>query len=154
MKRFLQDRFLPSMRLTIPSSTEVSVPPCPVGLMLTDRIYLFTASLPLSLVESSSHVILAITGAGGHLGWFDGPYFKRGDQYPQQRWVLKPISEFLKAAVTALTEQADARKVVKGDDGWTWVVGSEGDLYGRVGWKEKAGHEVVHGAEDGTLQGL
>lgn len=127
------------------------------------------ASLPIEAVESSSHVVLAISSGGGHLGFLDGPFVQKPFSdpkktgYPQQRWIVKPVSEFLQAAVDALEPEADAenrgvpvhRKAEEGEDGWEWVADSEGDTYGRVGWKEVEHGELIEGAESsGPLQGL
>jgi hypothetical protein len=124
--------------------------------------------LPIEEVQASSHVVLAVTPSGGHLGWFDGPFAVRPGSdpkktgYPQQRWIVKPVSEFLQAAVDALEPEAVTghketakRSVERGEDGWEWVRGSKGDTYGRVGWKEVNINEHVKGAESsGVLQGL
>ena len=111
---------------------------------------------------------MAVTPSGGHLGWFDGPFAVRPGSdpkrtgYPQQRWIVKPVSEFLQAALDALEpeavtghEETAKRSVQKGEDGWEWVLASENDTYGRVGWKEVDDAELVKGAESsGVLQGL
>jgi hypothetical protein len=124
--------------------------------------------LPIEEVQASSHVVLAVTPSGGHLGWFDGPFAVRPGSdpkktgYPQQRWIVKPVSEFLQAAVDALEPEAvrghaetSKRSVERREDGWEWVRGSEDDTYGRVGWKEVFTNEHVKGAESsGVLQGL
>ena len=52
-------------------------------------------------------------------------------------------------------KETSERSVEKGEDGWEWVRGSEGDTYGCVGWKEVDEGEHVKGAESsGVLQGL
>jgi hypothetical protein len=100
-------------------------------------------------------VVLAVTGGGGHLGWFDGPLFHRGNKYPQQRWIVKPVSEFLRSAASSVRKDVVHRRDVEdGDDGWQWVVGSETDTYGKVGWKVETKDKVKGAEESGTLQGL
>ncbi|KAJ9107885.1 hypothetical protein QFC19_002628 [Naganishia cerealis] len=125
-------------------------------------------SLPIEAIQSSTHVVLAVTPSGGHLGWFDGPFASKPGSdpkktgYPQQRWIVKPVSEFFDSVVNALElnkisekEELTERMVNKDDDGWEWVQGSEGDIYGRVGWKEISQGERIEGAESsGVLQGL
>ncbi|KAJ9121639.1 hypothetical protein QFC22_002259 [Naganishia vaughanmartiniae] len=122
-------------------------------------------SLPLEEVQSSTHVVMAVTPSGGHLGWFDGPFaMKPGSDpkktgYPQQRWIVKPVSEFFDSVIEGMELQENAksadRRVIQGDDGWEWVQGSEGDTYGRVGWKEVSHGEHIKGAgSSGILQGL
>lgn len=108
---------------------------------------------------------MAVTPSGGHLGWFDGPFaMKPGSDpkktgYPQQRWIVRPVSEFFDSVIEDLELQdhlkPTERQVVKSDDGWSWVKGSEGDTYGCVGWKEISQGEHVQGAgSSGSLQGL
>ncbi|KAJ3309528.1 hypothetical protein HDV04_005968 [Boothiomyces sp. JEL0838] len=47
--------------------------------------------IPYYEIESNPNVVLATTGAGGHLGWFKfSP-----ELVPTQRWFAKPISEFI-----------------------------------------------------------
>lgn len=108
---------------------------------------------------------MAVTPSGGHLGWFDGPFAtKPGSDpkktgYPQQRWIVRPVSEFFDSVIEGMelgkNANSGGRKVIKGDDGWKWVQGSEGDTYGRVGWKEISHGEHIRGAgSSGILQGL
>jgi hypothetical protein len=117
-------------------------------------------TLPISSISSSSHVYLAITGSGGHLGWFDGKGQKT-------RWILKPIQEFLVAATRDLGLEGRNVEVVSGDEhgdangngngggGWEWVVEPAHDMVGRVGWRVMKEGEIVAGEEgEGVLQGL
>jgi hypothetical protein len=140
-----------------------------LGINALDDPVIDGESLPLEAVQASSHVTLALVAGGGHLGFFDGPLSRKPFSdpkktgYPQQRWVVKPISEFLQSAVDALEPEGDAenrgvpvhRKAEEGEDGWEWVADSEQDTYGRVGWKEVEHGESIKGAESsGVLQGL
>lgn len=72
--------------------------------------------LPVPQVEASSHVHLAVTGSGGHLGWFDGPLFGKRRQ---SRWVVKPVAEFLTAAARDLAARGHVKLLH--EDGWEWV---------------------------------
>ncbi len=142
-----------SMPLMIPSSMEVR------GVLIFESCAhdVRPASLPLDLVAQSSHVVLAVTGGGGHLGWFDGPLFASRRAYPQQRWVLQPVKEYVNAAVEdgRLDTQAARRSTQSGEDGWTWVEDRASDLYGRIGWKVVESHGRVQGQDgSGALQGL
>jgi hypothetical protein len=99
-------------------------------------------------------VCLAITGSGGHLGWFDGNWFStRGSK---SRWILKPASEFLEAATRDLgIEGGDVQ--VKREDGWDWVESGGHEIQGggRRGWRVLREDADVEGAEGtGALQGL
>ncbi|OXG51937.1 anon-23da protein [Cryptococcus neoformans] len=58
-------------------------------------------ALPLDEFVASSHIYTAVTGGGGHLGWFDGPFFDKTKS--KQRWVLKPVSEFISACTRDLS---------------------------------------------------
>lgn len=129
-----------------------------------------SAALPIDEVTNSSHVLLAVTARGGHLGWFDGPLFAHKDRttsrsrLPQQRWVVKPVSEFITAVVSELDSggtfglDAPVGEHVgfkAGDDGWVWRKNSEDDLYGPIGWKvEGKGEEVQGKGHSGVLAGL
>lgn len=114
------------------------------------------AALPIDLVQDSSHVVLAVTTKGGHLGWFDGPLFRSGKTYSQQRWIVKPISEYLTAVVNDLgSDDLPPPRRFRAEGDWIWVEGSEDELYGPYGWKVIQVGEEVEGAEgSGVLAGL
>lgn len=112
------------------------------------------ASLPIEQFASSSHLYAAISGGGGHLGWFEGPR-------ANDRWVKKPASEWFVAATRDLARSGETLDVEKDDDGWSWVkspahtISGVGGEKGMVGWKVLDQGEVVKGAEgEGVLQGL
>jgi hypothetical protein len=117
------------------------------------------ASLPLEGFSKSSHVLAAVTGGGGHLGWFDGPFFGSAAKR-KSRWVLKPVQEFFRASVRdAPSSRADSIHVdvQQEDDGFTYVKGAHGTGRAgkRVGWMVLSESEVVRGSdESGVLQGL
>ena len=115
--------------------------------------------------------MLAVTAHGGHLGWFDGPLFagtktvKTGDKiervraFPQQRWIAKPVREFITAIVDELDYESlgyTVQPVLEHkDDDWVWVKGSEAQVYGPVGWKVIESGGAVQGSnESGVLAGL
>jgi hypothetical protein len=115
-------------------------------------------SLPITQIASSSHVYGAITGGGGHLGWFEGPRAAK-------RWILRPVSEWLTAAYRDMPRAGNSLDVEQRGNGWTWItvpahkisgVGEkEGGGEGKVGWKVLDQGEVIRGAEgEGVLQGL
>ncbi|WVQ80966.1 hypothetical protein IAT38_003073 [Cryptococcus sp. DSM 104549] len=122
------------------------------------------ASLPFSEFRASSHVYAAVTGSGGHLGWFDGPFFNKVQS--KRRWVLKPVSEFLTAAsrdlplVGAAVEVEVEQCGERGEEKWEWVKEPAQDIPGlkRVGWRVVDEGEVVKGesyeGEEGLMQGL
>lgn len=74
-----------------------------LGINAYDDPVVHGTALPVSQVQGGSHVYLAVTGGGGHLGWFDGPMF--GPQ-SKRRWVVKPMGEFLTAAARDLPPRA------------------------------------------------
>lgn len=112
--------------------------------------------------------MLAITKSGGHLGWFDGPLFNRRgkkgskpERFPQQRWIIHPVSEFINAIVSELDASASFGKehltahVESKEEGWHHVQGSEKHLYGPVGWKiVEDGGRIEGSTESGVLAGL
>ena len=115
-------------------------------------------ALPIDKFAVSSHVYGAVTGGGGHLGWFEG-------SRAQRRWVLKPASQWITAAARDLPITPGTVEVQKSANGWEWVtrpihcisgVGDrEGGGGGKVGWKILSETEIVQGEEgQGPLQGL
>jgi hypothetical protein len=96
-------------------------------------------ALPISEVSASSHVHLAVTGGGGHLGWFDGPLWgKSGAEERTSRWVRRPIAEFLSAAARDLAPRGSVKTINVG--GWNWVdaqpmAPQTGADKVRIGWK-------------------
>ncbi|WVR03567.1 hypothetical protein IAU60_000559 [Kwoniella sp. DSM 27419] len=117
-------------------------------------------ALPLQELKASSHVYTVITGSGGHLGWFDGPFPLFSSVQSKRRWVLKPVSEFLRAAERDLDPTSQVYTTQK--EGWEWVDLERGGhaIAGleRVGWKVLREGELVAGEKDegegGVLQGL
>lgn len=116
------------------------------------------ASLPLDEFHASSHVYTAISGGGGHLGWFEG-------SRANTRWSLKPVAEWFEAATRDFRVEGKRVDLEKGVDGWVWgeemahevsgIGEKEGGGGGRLGWKVLDRGEVVEGAEgEGPLQGL
>ncbi|KAL1412997.1 hypothetical protein Q8F55_000746 [Vanrija albida] len=105
-----------------------------LGINAMDDPVVHGDALPINEVQDGSHVHLAVTGGGGHLGWFDGAWGST------DRWVRTPIAEFLAAAARDLPP---GPSVVVGDkdaDGWFWVEGEPvpsqtGADPSRVGWK-------------------
>ena len=113
----------------------------------------FLAAIPVDEIQSSSHVFVAVTPGGGHLGWFT-------DLSSKERWVRKPISEFLSAATRDLSI-TNALVTVEAINGWEWVkspaheVNGVGGEDGRIGWRVLEESELVIGAEGtGVMQGL
>jgi hypothetical protein len=106
-----------------------------------------------------------VTGAGGHLGWFDGPFWGGRSK---SRWISKPAIEWLGAASRELgpvgrvvieqdTNDQSGQGEKQAGTAWTWVrdAGHAIQGGGRRGWKVLDAHEVVHGEEgSGVLQGL
>ena len=133
--------------------------------------------LPIDEFQASSHVFAAITGSGGHLGWFSGPFFSRTRS--KERWIATPIREWLEAAIRDLPAKQSIAvlrgpapgaqaAVVNGeasnghvgaevDESWEWVEKGACPVMDqqKVGWRVLRQGEVVVGAEgSGTMQGL
>lgn len=89
------------------------------------------------------------------MGWFEG-------NRANDRWVKKPVSEWLIAATRDLPIAGDELDMERDEEGWTWIArpahaisGIGGQRDGMVGWKVLDGGEVIHGAEgEGLMQGL
>lgn len=101
----------------------------------------------------------AITGGGGHLGWFDGPFFSSTKS--KSRWIIKPVQEFFTAAFDELEQRGGVVTVTKGtgprqETDWQWVTegGHEVQGGGQVGWKVLQESEVSGAGQSGVLQGL
>lgn len=122
-------------------------------------------ALPIEQFQSSSYVFEAITGGGGHLGWFDGPFFSSTKS--KSRWIVKPVREFLKAAFRDLEPQGGSVTVSLGkgpgpesgsgsEAGWNWVTEGGHEVQGgtRVGWKVLDEKDIKGAGESGVLQGL
>lgn len=126
-----------------------------LGINALDDPVVSGQSLPVDEVSASSHAVLAVTSHGGHLGWFDGPFFGGRARPRQKRWIIKPIAEYVTALLDHTEDESPRRTVEREADGWSWVEGSERDTYGRVGWREVEDDRLVSGAESsGVLQGL
>ncbi|EMD38509.1 hypothetical protein CERSUDRAFT_113689 [Gelatoporia subvermispora B] len=92
-------------------------------------------------------VALAVTKKGGHLGWFEADQrFGRVN-----RWIRRPVVEWIRAACEDLIPEERDRKELHILDGFVTEVGREG-----IGCKEVAGGGHVVGVEDeeGLLAGL
>jgi hypothetical protein len=114
-------------------------------------------ALPIDQFQSSSHVFSAITGGGGHLGWFDGPLFSSTKS--KSRWILKPVQEYFTAAFRDLDVRGGLLEVGKGpggEGGWQWVQKGGHDVQGgtRVGWKVLDDREISGAGQSGVMQGL
>ena len=116
-------------------------------------------ALPIEEFQASSHVFEAITGGGGHLGWFDGPFLS--SKKSKSRWIVKPVSEFLKAGFRDLEIEGGSITVSHGkgpggEEGWEWVKEGGHEVQGgtRVGWKVLDEKDVKGAGQSGVLQGL
>lgn len=94
-----------------------------------------------------------MTPRGGHIGYFT-------DLSTKERWVLKPVSEFLTAATRDMPI-TNALVAVEAENGWEWVkspahkVSGVGGKDGRIGWRVLKETEMQVGAEGtGIMQGL
>ncbi|CAK9783619.1 unnamed protein product [Cutaneotrichosporon oleaginosum] len=92
-----------------------------LGINAYDDPVVHGTALPISQVQEGSHVYLAVTGAGGHLGWFDGPI--KGPA-SRRRWVVKPMGEFLTAAARDLPPRAPVSVVPGPGPEWATVTAS------------------------------
>lgn len=147
-----------------------------LGINAFDDPVVHGSALPFTQVQKGSHVQLAVTGGGGHLGWFDGPFWSK------TRWVRIPIAEFLAAGARDLAPRAEV--IVESDEGidekegvmetdieyqeavkekgesrWEWckgplVVPQTGARPTRIGWRVVAEGLEVPDLKAPTVQGL
>ncbi|KAF8308152.1 AB-hydrolase YheT [Clavulina sp. PMI_390] len=107
---------------------------------------------PTHEVAHSSTCALAITHAGGHLGWFHGssnPIASLRSQKPADRWVREPVLEFLRAVAEDYVpdEKVGPRPreegvIVDKTSGFVMEVGND-----MVGYKIIEEGEIISGAE-------
>lgn len=125
------------------------------------RLRLLTSieAIPIEQFQSSSHVFSAITGGGGHLGWFDGPFFS--SKKSKSRWILKPVQEYFTAAFRDLGVEGGLLEVRQGkgpggEEGWCWVEKGGHEVQGgaQVGWKVLDERDVRGAGQSGVMQGL
>lgn len=66
-----------------------------LGISAIDDPIAPSSSIPYAAVDENPWVIFATTKDGGHLGWWEGPFWRI------RRWVSKPATEFMRAVETA-----------------------------------------------------
>ncbi len=92
-------------------------------------------------------VVIAVTNGGGHLGWFEA-----GKKFGTlERWIRKPVLEWIRAISENLVVEGDLRKALHEVDGFLKEVGRDD-----IGCKEVegGGHVVGVEGEEGLLAGL
>jgi hypothetical protein len=102
-------------------------------------------------VDANPYVALMVTAGGGHLGWFSG---RRKSGPGLDRWVTRPVVEWLRASVEDLrgVHGEKGARVYTNTEGWITEEGKE-----HLGVKALEGVERVDGAkgqEGVILQGL
>ena len=98
-------------------------------------------------VGSNSHVALAITANGGHLGWFES-----GERWGEvKRWITRPVIEWLAVMGENYVPNVTPPLEIEVVDGWTREVGRP-----HLGYRELGDYVEVPGieGEGGLLQGL
>jgi predicted alpha/beta-fold hydrolase len=99
-------------------------------------------------VGGNGLVALAITSGGGHLGWFEST---PGALAQLQRWITKPVTEWLRAVGEDLVHETPRGLPLHEVDGFIKEVGGRDDL----GCKEVEGGGSVTGLpQSGVFQGL
>lgn len=140
-----------------------------LGINAFDDPVVHGSALPFTQVQKGSHVQLAVTGGGGHLGWFDGSFGSK------TRWVRIPIAEFLSAGARDLPPRAevavehsaalDEKERVTTTDAeyaegtWEWCTGplivpQTGADPTRIGWRVVAEGLDVPDLKAPAIQGL
>ncbi len=112
-----------------------------LGINAYDDPVVHGTALPISQVQAGSHVYLAVTGGGGHLGWFDGPI---SGPASKRRWVVKPMGEFLTAAARDLPPRAPVSVAQGPGPEWATVTAKKDEVWmppELEGWE----NEVVKG---------
>ncbi|BEI82219.1 hypothetical protein CcaverHIS002_0300870 [Cutaneotrichosporon cavernicola] len=112
-----------------------------LGINAYDDPVVHGTALPITQVQDASHVYLAVTGGGGHLGWFDGPM--KGPK-SKGRWVVKPMGEFLTAAARDLPPRAPVAVAPGPGPEWATVTAKKEEMWmppELEGWE----NEVVNG---------
>ena len=93
-------------------------------------------------------VALRLTGGGGHLGWFESA---PGGMWKLQRWITKPMMEWLRAVGEDLVTERPRGLPVYERDGYLKEIGGRDDL----GCKEVGCTSSVVGMpQSGVFQGL
>ncbi|KAI0637069.1 AB-hydrolase YheT [Trametes polyzona] len=104
------------------------------------------SNMPIGVADNG-WVVLCLTQGGGHLGWFEaGKHFGQLD-----RWIRKPVLEWLRAAGEDLVPEGDRGRPTHEVDGFLKEVGRDD-----IGCKEieGVGHVVGVEGEEGLLAGL
>ncbi|KAI0643881.1 AB-hydrolase YheT [Trametes meyenii] len=91
--------------------------------------------LPIREIRASDNplVVLAVTRAGGHLGWYE-----RGPGGRTARWYVKPVEQFLAALVEYDLEAREPPRAIGDETGFVRQVGRDDD----VGFRELSQEEV------------
>ena len=98
-------------------------------------------------VGANTHVALALTANGGHLGWFES-----GEKWGEvQRWVTRPVLEWLRVMGEHHAPDVTPPSEIEVVDGWTREIGKP-----HLGYRELGDFGDVVGTEGeaGLLQGL
>ncbi|KAI5474701.1 alpha/beta hydrolase, carboxylesterase [Pseudohyphozyma bogoriensis] len=99
-------------------------------------------TIPIEAAATNPNLIFATTSHGGHLGWFEG-------LWKPQRWIGKPVLEFLRELERADPVMRAHQTVLVEKDGFKVVEGNE-----RIGFKEEEQAEIVGGQEQDLGEGL
>lgn len=105
--------------------------------------------LPLPVPDQGSHVAIVATRYGGHLGWFQPN--KKAGRWAVERWVRRPVCEWLRAIGEDLVVTAQKDSGVEKVDGFTRALENP-----KIAYQEVGGAKVVadSGARDGVFAGL
>ncbi|THH18139.1 hypothetical protein EW146_g2777 [Bondarzewia mesenterica] len=104
-------------------------------------------ALPLDAGDNG-WVAMVVTPGGGHLGWFESVGYMSTEV---QRWIRKPVLEWLRSCAEDLIADTSKRRQLKEVDGFLVEEGQE-----HLGCREIEGGGKVVGAErqEGLIQGL
>ncbi|KAF9268352.1 AB-hydrolase YheT [Marasmius fiardii PR-910] len=122
--------------------------------------------VPDPLEEGNEWTVIAVTGGGGHLGWFveagDGndQFMIRddGDNSQIRRWSTGPVLQWFKGIVEDLDLDTGSWTYIEDSDGWVQEVGGRDDIAYKIVGDTESREDLVNGTElrkeGGMLQGL
>lgn len=104
-------------------------------------------NVPVEAGVENPWTVIALTPGGGHLGWFEQG---ESGKLVVQRWVKKPVLEWLRMAAEDLVTIKRGKEVYESNDGFLKEVGRDD-----IGCKEIEGGGLIKAAKDNEMiQGL
>lgn len=95
--------------------------------------------VPVPVPQDARYVAIVVTKHGGHLGWFQRN--RKAGYRAVERWIKKPVAEWLRATGEDLVLEPREREVVEEVDGFTRSV-----VHPHVGYQEVGQFTIVASA--------